>query len=112
MTTYYHGSHNGNTAMHHGICLTDDYDVACVYAGKQGVVVEVEMSLSGLSVASMGAYDHDENDAPGDDGDDHGVDVLEYEDEDERGTTHDTVRLMTDAALAAVTSVEIVADDD
>ena len=108
MTIYYHGSHNGNTTMHHGICLTDDYDVACVYAGKHGAVVEVEMNLSGLSVATMDAYDHDENDAPGDDGNNHGADVLEYEDEDERGTVHDTIRLMTDAALARVTSVEIV----
>ena len=108
MDIYYHGSHNGNTTAHLGICLTSDYRAAKEYAGDNGTIIEVQLDLSGLVVAEVDGYDHDSNEAPGDDGDNRGADVLAYDDEDERGREHDTIRLMTGDAVCSVVSVSVI----
>jgi hypothetical protein len=113
MTTYYHGSHNGNTTIHKGICLTESRRVAEEYADG-GIVMAIKVDESGLSVIDVGGYDHDDNDAPGDDGSDYGADVLRYEDEDERGREHTTWRLMSAESVEAsrVVSVYSASEDE
>jgi len=105
----YHGSHNrimGTGAAHVGICLTDDYDVACRYATQRGTVYVAEISFADLVVVEVDGYDRDSDVAPGDDGEYPEADVLVFEDEDERGNWHMTWRLVSDAAVAAVVLVE------
>jgi hypothetical protein len=102
----YHGAHTDFT-LHTGICFTDSVMVAANYAGMNGEVGIIEADLSGLEVVDLGlGYNHDENVAAGDDGEDLGADVLIYDDEDINGRIHTTWRLMTEAAVAKVTIVE------
>lgn len=108
MTTYYHGSHNLNVTLHNGICLTDDEDVARTYAGYDGHVLAIEVDEHSLNILDCEGYDHDENTAPGDDGDSRGADALRYEDEDEMGREHMTLRLMSEYALSAAKIIEVV----
>jgi hypothetical protein len=105
----YHGN-DGGLALHEGLCLTDDPDVASDYAiyWAAGTRIHtVHLDLTGLRVVEVDGYDRDANIAPGDamatpvDG----ADVLVYEDETVRGQRHTTWRLMTPAALAAVRHV-------
>lgn len=111
-TTYYHGSHRLNQVIHHGICLTDDERTAREYAGDDGHVLVVEVDEDGLDIAEVEGYDHDVNTAPGDDGDAQGHDALRYDDEDERGREHETLRLMSVRALASARIIDAYTMDD
>lgn len=104
----YHGSHTNETLIiHEGICLTDDYSTAEHYAGG-GWVHEVEIDMDSLTVERVEGYDHDTNSCPADSAEyraakaAEGVDVLVYEDEDDRGREHTCYRLISDRALRAV----------
>ena len=94
----HHGAHT-EYVLHVGQCYTDDERSAEIYANG-GSVATIEIDLSDLIVVEVEDYDHDDNMAPGDDGKTRGADVLIYQDEDERGRTHTTYRLMTRAAVA------------
>lgn len=101
----YHGK-DGDLVLHEGICFTDDEDIAAnyaVYLSAGTAVHVVAIDLSGLSVVEVDGYDRDENVAPGDGGDTYGADVIIFDDEAVNGQAHRTWRLMTPAALAAVT---------
>lgn len=108
----YHGSHS-NTALiaHIGLCLTDSDRAAEAYAcGDVDQVYTVELDLNGLNVVDMDdAYDREENEAPGDRDEDiarmqaEGIDVITYDDEDERGRVHACWRIISDLALSRIT---------
>lgn len=108
--TLYHGSHRGELVLHLGLCLTSDEDAARVYGGYDDEnVYGLTLDLTGLTVLHVDtdddAYDRDEQRWPGDDNDPtcYGdADVIVYDDEDECGNRHDTYRLLTPAALAAI----------
>lgn len=112
MATYYHGSHALNQVIHNGICLTDDERTAREYAGDNGHVLVVEVDESGLDIARVDGYDHDANEAPGDNGDNMGHDALVYDDEDERGREHETLRLMSTRALSHARVTDAYTMDD
>ena len=61
----------------------------------------------GLSVLEVKDYDRERNTAPGDDDldeyEDAGVDVLVYQDESPDGREHETIRLVSPRAVAALT---------
>lgn len=101
----YHGSSSPVLVLHEGLCLTDDPERAAEYAYNSGYVHEVEIDLDALSeVEAEGEWDHDEAAARSDfDAPDYGADVITYDDESPWGRGHRTWRLMTPAALAAVT---------
>ena len=101
MIIAYHGSHNGTQAIHRGLCLTESVDAAADYAAS-GCISMFRLDTSGLNVAEVEDYDNDSNTAPGDDGNARGADVLTYGDATEYGRSHDTIRLMSPAALASV----------
>ena len=109
-TCLYHGSHRGELVTHLGLCLTSDEDAATVYVGYDTAnVYEVRIDLGGLNVLHVDTasdlYDRDEQRWPGDDADPtcYGdADVLVYDDEDECGNRHDTYRLVSTRALAAI----------
>ncbi len=104
----YHGTHEA-LALHEGLCLALEADVAAAYArqnvlpGETPTVHTVEVALDGLRVVEVPGYDRDLNYAPGDEDEDvyDDVDVLVYADEDVHGRQHTTWRLMTERALAA-----------
>jgi len=112
----YHGSHNeimGTHAAHVGLCITDSLSSAQTYAGRWGVVYAVELDLDALDVVEVEGYDHDSDEAPGDSGEYPDADVIVYEDEDERGQSHTTWRLVSARAVAACTlTVERYMDSD
>lgn len=105
---FYHGSHTGNFVAHEGICLTTDREVAEHYASSTGKVFSVEIDLSVLTVEDCDGYDRDENEAPADRDSfraaaaARGVDVLRYDDEDDRGQGHVCYRLVSDLAVTSV----------
>jgi hypothetical protein len=101
----YHGNYESTAVLHPGLCLTDDDDLARDYGrGSRGRLHALDVDLAGLTVADLAdGYDHDENTAPGDDGQGFGADVIVFWDETDAGRRHRTWRLMTPAALAAVT---------
>lgn len=110
--TYYHGGANIN--LHSGLCLVDCDRAAADYAeGRGGEVVEVEVDLSGLNVVEVEVTRAmiDEQSFPGDTKAERaalladGVDAIEYDDMTPEGRTHRTLRLISAAALAAVTTV-------
>ena len=102
----YHGAHTAYT-VHIGQCYTDDKDCAKAYADG-GQLATVEINTDGLSVVEVAAYDRDEDFAYGDDRRNPiGCDVAVYDDEDIHGNALVTYRLMTAAALAAVTVAKI-----
>jgi len=106
----YHGSHNNlrkTGAPHIGLCLTDSLSSAETYAGRWGTVYEAELDMSELEVVEADAYDHDSDAAPGDNGEYPDADVIVYEDEDERGQSHTTWRLVSARAVTACTLTEI-----
>lgn len=106
--TMYHGK-AGAMALHPGLCLTDDADAAaeyaryCFAAGEARLVHTVTLDLDGLTVVEVDGYDRDANWAPGDGGEYTDADVIVYIDETIGGNSHTTWRLMSPAALAAVT---------
>lgn len=103
----FHGSSSPVLALHEGLCLTDDDDRARDYAAAAfGAhwLHEVSLDLDGLVVIDVeDGWDRDEAVAAGDHGDVPGADVLVYQDESPHNHRHCTWRLMTPAALAAVT---------
>lgn len=104
----YHGTHNGlmgTGKAHEGMCLVDCESHAARYAGRFGTVYAVD--LDGMVVEECPGYDHDTNDAPADEQSfreraaDRGVDILEYEDEDEQGQPHTCYRIVSPRAIEA-----------
>lgn len=122
--TGYHGTSRNDWALHVGLCLVEDSDAAENYAqewatgSRPARVVEVQVDLTSLNVVEAEAGDRDENTWAGDyDLESYaaaGADVITYEDEDYRGRSHETYRLVSERALAAarVVAVEVLGDDD
>ncbi len=122
--TGYHGTAQTEWALHVGLCLALDSDIAENYAqewatgSRPARVVEVELDLTGLVVVEAEAGDRDSATWAGDyDLESYaaaGADVITYEDEDYRGRSHNTYRLVSERALAAarVVAVEVLGDDD
>jgi hypothetical protein len=110
MATLYHGSTTEPTPRI-GMCLTDCDRIASSYAGwrtgQGGVVSELEIDLSGLTVVEVDGYDRDSDEAPGDIsyGAELDADVIVYQDESPRGRSNTTWRLVSARAVAAVTIV-------
>jgi len=103
----YHGAHTAYVP-HVGICLAYEIGTAGHYAGRAGYVAAVTVDTAGLTVREVGSYDRGADAAPGDDGDTMGADVLVYTDEDPHGHAHQTMRIMTPRALAAMTTHWVV----
>jgi hypothetical protein len=112
----YHGSSSRDLPLHEGLCLAGEEDAALDYAlysafGPDRYVHEVTADLDGLTVLHLDeGYDRDENIAPADLDPSAfpGADVIVFADETIRGRAHDTYRLLTPAALAAVTVTRAV----
>ena len=106
MTTYYHGAHTAYEP-HEGQCYTDDRQVAEHFAGRSGIVATVELAGS-LVVERCSGYDHETNYAPADDATyraaaaERGVDILLYEDEDDRGAEATCWRIVSARALESL----------
>lgn len=99
----YHGTHRPeNWQPHLGLCLTTSRDAAEHYAGQVGAVHEWEYDLNGLIIMEVAEYDHDANNAVGDNGEYPEADILVYDDEDTWGEEHDTYRIVSHKALARV----------
>ena len=105
----FHGTDNEALPVHEGLCLTPREDAAEDYArnaaGYDGRLHEVSLDLDGLTVLEAAGYDRDANRACGDGTEAYGADVLVFTDESPKGREHLTYRLMTAAALAAVTVI-------
>jgi hypothetical protein len=105
----FHGSSSQTLELHQGLCLTDDEDSARDYAFAAfatHMLHTADVELAGLVVIDApGDWDRDENTAASDNGDDYGADVIVYDDETPMNRRHVTYRLLTPAALAAVTVV-------
>lgn len=122
--TGYHGTCQANWALHVGACLAQWPETAEGYAaewagpGFPARVFEVELDLDGLNVVEAEAGDRDSATWAGDyDLESYaaaGADVITYEDEDYRGQSHNTYRLVSERAVAAarVVAVKTLGDDD
>ena len=117
-TTLFHGTHLTALTAHAGQCWTDDEIAATTYADSgRGALYQVVVDLSTLNVLTVADYDRNADDAPGDRRASlaahvaSGADVVVYQDEDESGRTHETVRLVSARAVemvaAAMCEVEI-----
>ena len=112
MITVHHGSSSDTLPVHPGLCLTEDEDSAADYARSAfgtHYVHEAALNLDGLTVIDAdGDWDRDENTAASDLGGDYdGADIITYDDETPMNRRHVTYRLMTPAALAALTAVRV-----
>lgn len=95
----YHGSRD-DIAPHIGLCLTDE-EISARHYGRQ--VAAVEIDLSDLIIVTVTDYDRDTNTAAGDaDIETYDADIICYEDEDPYNRAHDTWRIVSDRALAAL----------
>lgn len=106
----HNGSHSSDNTVRLGMCWTDDESVAAAYACGGSVVTISESVLADLVVVEAPAYDRAENFAQGDDAATLAAwgavaDVITYDDEDERGRSHRTWRLVSDRAVAAVAAL-------
>lgn len=122
--TGYHGTAQTEWTLHIGLCLALDSDIAENYAAEWATssrparVVEVQVDLTGLNVVEAEAGDRDSATWAGDyDLESYaaaGADVITYEDEDYRGRSHNTYRLVSERAVAAarVVAVKTLGDDD
>ena len=124
--TGYHGTSRNDWVLHVGLCLVEDSDIAENYAAewatasKLARVVEVELDLNGLNVVEAEAGDRDSATWAGDSAASiaayvaAGADVITYEDEDYRGRSHITYRLVSERAVAAarVVADQVLGDDD
>jgi len=107
--------HGGNTTTaHQGLCLTDDYDVAVGYAVDKNAattVIEFEVDWDAITVGEADRFDDNGNGdwiAVGDDDSDIAdTDLIGFDDQGMRCETHRTWRLMSAAAVAAVTMVAV-----
>jgi hypothetical protein len=109
MTTYYHGSDNDDHKPHAGICLTRREEVAKSYGGD---VHEYEFSFGSLNIVELFFSDaearerYESSDYPGETQCEidayiaDGVDGVIFDDYDNFGRQHKTLRLFSDAALA------------
>lgn len=104
--TLYHGSHNGTTLAHEGMCMTDREDIAEVYA--QGGTMTAYDLPEWAVVEDCDGYDWDTNNATADclayrqAAAARGVDLLRYSDADECGREHTCYRLVSDRIVAAL----------
>ncbi len=118
--TFFHGTRSETLSAHIGLCLTPDQDAAARYARRSGTVYEVAISLDSLTVldVEVAQSDIDENNWPGDSDESvaalvaQGADVVRYTDMDEQGYTHTTLRLLTPAAVAAVSGIAALAEEE
>ena len=123
--TGYHGTcRRGEWTLHAGVCLAQWPETAEGYATEwagpefPARVFEVELDLTGLNVVEAEAGDRDSATWAGDyDLESYaaaGADVITYEDEDYRGQSHNTYRLVSERAVAAakVVAVEVLGDDE
>ena len=118
--TLYHGTRSDTLSAFVGLCLTPDQDAAARYARRSGTVYEVAISLDSLNVldVEVAQSDIDDNNWPGDSDESvaalvaKGADVVRYTDMDEQGYTHTTLRLLTPAAVAAVSGVVALAEEE
>ena len=116
----YHGTRSATFSASIGLCLTPDQDAAARYARRSGTVYEVAISLDSLTVldVEVAQSDIDNNNWPGDSDESvatlvaQGADVVRYTDMDEQGYTHTTLRLLTPAAVAAVTGATALDSDE
>lgn len=97
---HYHGAHTA-FELHNGQCFTDDIKVALQYAGKRGMLAIVELICEATELDA--GYDGDSNTAPGDNGEYDGV--ITFDDVDECGREHKTVRVMTGIEAVKVVAV-------
>lgn len=121
MIVGHHGTRRSELPCHSGLCVAvggwdDGYEAASDYARAAGgdpTVHEVTIDLSGLVVETV-EVDRgecwDDNTWPGDDDRDEylarGVDAIRFADATHTGQEHDTLRLLSERALAAIVSVE------
>ena len=115
---FFHGTRNDEFAAHTGLCVTTDADAARRY-GRNGIMVELEIATCNLRIlaAQVSREDIDANNWPGDTAASiaalvaQGYDAVTYLDMDGDGHAHPTLRLLTPAAVAAVTVVGIVEEE-
>lgn len=113
MTNYtkvYHGTRRDELTLHAGLCLAYSYKAARSYAEGNGHVYEIELDESSIKTLSIDGYDRDENESPGDTPESlkelaKHADAVKFDDEDMYNNWHYTIRLLTDAGLAAVKSI-------
>ena len=100
-----HGSRSQNWTPAYCPCFTDRVDAALAYAGSSGWVHIYEVDVSGA--VELDGYDHDSDEAPGDDGT-LPADVVTYADADVTGRQHTTWRIRDGypCRLIAVISAE------
>lgn len=118
-TTLYHGTAREGWTAHPGACLAETYEAALSYAtwraGTMGTahVYAVTISEGLVTEDRTEEVDRDNQDYPGDTDRDvarlvaEGLDVVEYEDEDEQGRTLRCVRLLSAAAVASAVVIEM-----
>jgi len=111
MITLYHGTRHTEFPRHAGLCLCEDERTARAYAGAEGIVYRVTVDDEALSWDRVEGYDRDTDTAPADRrpaelAAELDVTAVWYADEDPRGRAHDTLRLLTTDALAAIVAVE------
>lgn len=109
MITLYHGTRKSDLPRHAGLCLAETALIARDYAGDDGDVYEVTVDDDVLSWDRVAGYDHDTDTAPADRrpadlANELGVDAVWYADESPMQRAHDTLRLLTEDALAAIVS--------
>lgn len=122
--TGYHGTSQASWDIHVGACLATDEDVAANYAAewataaRPGRVFQVEIDLAGLTVVEAAAGDRDAATWAGDSAASvaayvaAGADVLVYDDEDYRGRSHETYRLVSERAMASARVVAVLSDEE
>lgn len=97
----YHGTHTGRIEAHVGQCWTPSEESAAEYGD---MTRGIDLDTSGLVLEHIDdGYDHDANEAVGDDGEyDGDADIIIYDDEDPMQSEHYTYRMMTTRAADAV----------
>lgn len=100
--TFNHTTYRDTLTLHTGLCLSPQPQS---YGSN---VFEVTVNLDGLLIEDVDVTREmlDEQIFPGDNGDNHGADILRFEDMDQDGDTHTTYRLMTEAALNAIVGIQ------
>lgn len=111
--TMFHGTSRSEFPCHAGLCLCETAKVARDYAGEDGIVYAVTIDEDALSWDRIDGYDRDTDTAPADRAPaalaaELDVDAVWYADETITGRAHDTLRLLTTEALAAIVAVEAI----
>jgi hypothetical protein len=109
----YHGTTRTEFPRHVGLCLCESAQTAAHYAGPSGTVYAVEIDEDALDWVTVDGYDRDTNEAPADRNPaalaaEHGVEAVWFSDEDPHQRAHDTLRLLTPAAVAAIISATAI----